>query len=51
MVETTDVEIINIIQNIKTTSSTEFDNISTQLMTNSMEHIASSLAESFNSII
>ena len=39
------------IQNIKSKSSTEFDNISTQLMTNSMERIVSSMAEIFNSMI
>ena len=51
MEETTCAEINNIIQNIKSKSSTGFDNISTQLMKNSMESIALPMAEMFNYMI
>ena len=44
-------DIINIIRNIKSKSNTEFDMISSQLLKNSMEHIASSMAEICNAMI
>ena len=43
--------IINIMRNIKSKSSTEFDKIASQLLKNSMERIASSMAEICNSMI
>ena len=49
--ETTCGDITNIIQNIKSKSSTGFSNISTELANNSMESIGLPMAEIFNSTI